>query len=207
MQGRDDPQADLWDVGSVVGHLLPEGGVFAFLAEHRSRLFLDETFEDLFTSRRGRPSIPGPVIAAVLVLQTLHNLSDREAADAARFDLRWKAACGFALDAGGFHPSVLTYWRHRLAASARPDRIFEAVAQVIAETGVIRGKGRRAVDSTILDDAVARQDTVTQLVAQIRKQNELVAEGAKRPRADGSATVAPAEPPGATAPTRRTQTP
>jgi hypothetical protein len=23
MQGRDDPQADLWDVGSVVGRLLP----------------------------------------------------------------------------------------------------------------------------------------------------------------------------------------
>ena len=32
-----------------------------------------------------------------------------------------------------------------------------------------RGKTRRALDSTILDDAVARQDTVTQLIAQIRR--------------------------------------
>ena len=174
VQGRDDPQRDLWDVESVAGHLLPQGGVFAFLAEHRGRLFPDEAFADLFSSRRGRPSIPGPVIASVLVLQTLHNLSDREAADAARFDLRWKAACGFALDAPGFHPSVLTYWRKRLAASDRPDRIFDAVAQVITETGAVRGKGRRAVDSTILDDAVARQDTVTQLVAQVRRVGRLV---------------------------------
>lgn len=174
MQGRDDPQADLWDVGSVAGHLLPEGGVFSFLAEHRSDLFPDAMFEDLFGSRRGRPSIPGPVIASVLVLQTLHNLSDRETAEAVRFDLRWKAACGFALDAPGFHPSVLTYWRRRLAVSDRPGRVFDAVTQVVEATGVVRGKKRRALDSTILDDAVARQDTVTQLIAQIRGVGKVV---------------------------------
>ena len=33
----------------------------------------------------------------------------------------------------------------------------------------VSGRRRRAVDSTILDDAVARQDTVTQLIAQIRR--------------------------------------
>jgi hypothetical protein len=33
----------------------------------------------------------------------------------------------------------------------------------------VAGKQRRALDSTILDDAVARQDTVTQLIAQIRR--------------------------------------
>ena len=34
---------------------------------------------------------------------------------------------------------------------------------------MLTGKNRRALDSTILDDAVATQDTVTQLVAVIRK--------------------------------------
>lgn len=156
-------------MGSVAGHLLPGGSVFAFLAEHRGRLFPDAFFEDLFASGRGRPSIPAPVIASVIVLQTLHNLSDRETVEALTFDLRWKAACGIALDAPGFHPSTLTYWRRRLAASARPHRVFEVVAQVVAETGALRGKTRRALDSTVLDDAVARQDTVTQLVAQVRR--------------------------------------
>lgn len=169
MQGEADGQRELLDVESVAGHLLPAGSVFAFLAEHRSRLFPADLFADLFPSGRGRPSIPPEVIASVIVLQTLHGYSDREAADAVTFDLRWKAACGYAVDASGFHPTTLTYWRRRLAASDRPQRIFDAVREVITQTGVVAGKQRRALDSTVLDDAVARQDTVTQLIAAIRR--------------------------------------
>jgi hypothetical protein len=40
---------------------------------------------------------------------------------------------------------------------------------VVAQTGVLAGKTRRALDSTVLDDAVATQDTVTQLIAAIRR--------------------------------------
>jgi hypothetical protein len=40
---------------------------------------------------------------------------------------------------------------------------------VAGETGVLRGRRRRAVDSTILADAVATQDTVTQLVSAVRR--------------------------------------
>jgi IS5 family transposase len=169
MQGRDHGQRQLLDVEALAGHLLPAGSVFAFLAQLRHDLFPDDAFEDLFPSGRGRPSVPADVIAAVMVLQTLHNLSDRETADAVTFDLRWKAACGFALTQTAFHPTVLTYWRRRLAASERPHRIFEAVSEVIAKSGALSGRKRRALDSTILEDAVARQDTVTQLIAQIRR--------------------------------------
>lgn len=169
MQGEADRQRELLDVESVAGHLLVPGSVFAFLAQHRHRLFPATMFADLFPSGRGRPSIPPEVIASVIVLQTLHGLSDREAADAVTFDLRWKAACGYAIDAAGFHPTTLTYWRRRLAASDRPQRIFEAVREVIAQSGAVAGKQRRALDSTVLDDAVARQDTVTQLIAAIRR--------------------------------------
>jgi IS5 family transposase len=169
VQGHSDDQRELLDVESVAGHLIKPGSVFAFLAEHRSRLFPLELFADLFPSRRGRPSVPGEVIATVLVLQALHGLSDREAVEALTFDLRWKAACGLAVTDTAFDPSTLTYWRRRLAASTHPDRIFEVVATVIAETGAVAGKTRRALDSTILDDAVARQDTVTQLIAAIRR--------------------------------------
>ena len=169
MQGRSEDQRDLLDVESVAGHLLPAGSVFAFLAEHRHRLFPDAMFDDLFPSGPGRPSVPPDVMASVIVLQTLHGLSDRDAADAVTFDLRWKAACGIAIDAVAFHPSTLTYWRRRLAASDRPHRIFEVVRELIVETGAVRGRNRRALDSTVLDDAVARQDTVTQLIAAVRR--------------------------------------
>jgi hypothetical protein len=169
VQGRFDPQRELLDVESVAGHLLPEGGVFAFLAAHRHDLFPEELFSDLFPSGRGRPSVPVEQIAAVIVLQTLHGLSDREAAEALTFDLRWKAACGLAVPDTGFHPTTLTYWRRRLARSTAPNRIFDAVKAVVAETGVLTGKTRRALDSTVLGDAVATQDTVTQLIAAIRR--------------------------------------
>jgi hypothetical protein len=168
VQGRADGQREILDVESVAGHLLPEGGVFAFLAAHRSELFPDEMFDDLFKAG-GRPSIPAAVVASVIVLQTLHGLSDTEAVEAVTFDLRWKAACGLAVTARGFHPTTLTYWRRRLARSAHPNRIFEVVRQVVAATGVLTGKTRRALDSTVLDDAVATQDTVTQLIAAVRR--------------------------------------
>ncbi len=169
MQGRSDGQRELLDVESVAGHLLKPGSVFSFLAGHRRELFPDDLFSDLFPSGRGRPSVPADVMAAVITLQALHGLSDSETVDAVTFDLRWKAACGLPVTAAAFHASTLTYWRRRLAASDRPNRIFDAVRQVVAETGVLTGKTRRALDSTILDDAVATQDTVIQLIAAIRR--------------------------------------
>jgi len=167
------------DVDSVSGHLLPPGSVYAFLAEHRRELFPDAMFADLFPSARGRPSEPADVVAAVLVLQALEGRSDREAAEALTFDLRWKAACGWPVGAAAFHPTVLTYWRRRLAASDRPQRIFDAVREVVQATGALSGKMRRALDSTVLEDAVATQDTVTQLVASIRRVARTVPGGAE----------------------------
>jgi IS5 family transposase len=174
VQGRSDPNRELLDAGALVGHLVPAGTVHRFLAEHRQRLFPDELFADLFPSGRGRPSVPADVIATVLVLQSLEGLSDRDAVQAVRTDLRWKVATGLALDDEGFHPTVLTLWRNKLRASGRPERVFDAVREVIAETGVLKGKVRRALDSTILDDAVATQDTVTQLIAAIRRVRRLI---------------------------------
>jgi transposase len=157
------------DTAALVGHLVPGGSVYAFLAEHRHDVFPDGMFVDLFASGRGRPSVPGEVIASVLVLQTLQDYSDAEAMAALRCDLRWKVACGLPIDHEGFHPTTLTVWRNRLRRSDRPDRIFEAVREVVRATGVLKGKTRRAVDSVVFDDAVATQDTVTQLIAAVRR--------------------------------------
>lgn len=174
MLGREGMDRTFLDASSVVGHLVDPGSMFAFLAADRGELFPDELFADLFPSSKGRTSIPGPVMATVMTLQTLHDYSDRETAEAVRCDLRWKVACGLALDDAGFDPSTLVYWRRRLAKSDRPHRINEAVKDVIEATGILHGRRRRAVDSTILADAVATQDTVTQLIAAIRRVARLV---------------------------------
>jgi IS5 family transposase len=174
MQGKSDPNAEFLDAGVLCRHLVPDDSVHAFLADHRQELFPDELFADLFVSGRGRPSVPGDVVATVMVLKALEGLSDRDAATALRTSISWKVAAGLALDDPGIHYSVLTYWRARLGQSQRPERMFDAVRAVIAETGVLKGKTRRALDSTLLDDAVATQDTVTQLVSAIRRVRRLV---------------------------------
>jgi len=181
MQGSSDPNRQLMDATALVGHLVRPGTVYALLAEHRHRLFPDEMFADLFASARGRPSVPADVIATVMVLQSLEGFSDRDAIEALRTDLRWKVAAGLRLDDEGFHPTVLTLWRNKLRASDRPKRIFGAVAAVIGESGVIAGKTRRVLDSTVLDDAVVRQDAIMQLVAQIRKVRRLIGEARRVP--------------------------
>jgi hypothetical protein len=170
MQGFERADRELLDAAALAGHLVPAGSMFAFLAAHRAEVFSDADYADLFALRGvGRPSIPATQMAAVMTLQALHDYSDRETAEAVRFDVRWKVAIGAALDDPGFDPSSLVYWRNRIARSARPHRVNDAVRKVIEQTGVLRGRRRRAVHSTILADAVATQDTVTQLVAAIRR--------------------------------------
>ena len=157
------------DVWQMCRELIPAGSVFAFLAEHREVLFPAGMFADMYPSPNGRPSLPPQVLAATVVLQALEGVSDFEAVQALRCDLRWKAACGLGLLDAGFDPSLLTYFRRRLARSADPGRLFGRVRRVVAETGVLAGRQRRALDSTVLDDAVATQDTVTQLIAAVRR--------------------------------------
>jgi len=167
------------DVWVTCRELIPAGSVFAFLAEHREALFPASMFADMYPSPNGRPSMPPQVLAAAVVLQALLGRSDFEAVQELRCDLRWKAACGLGLYDTAFDPSLLAYFRRRLARSARPNRIFEAVREVVHGTGVLKTRQRRALDSTVLDDAVATQDTVTQLVAAVRRVIREVPGGAQ----------------------------
>lgn len=102
MQGANDPNRELLDAAALCGHLVPAGSVPAFLAEHRHRLFPDELFADLFPSGRGRPSVPGDVVATVMVLQSLEGLSDRDAINQLRTNIAWKVACGLPPTTGAF---------------------------------------------------------------------------------------------------------
>jgi IS5 family transposase len=153
----------------ILGDRLRLGSLYRLLADHGDRLFPDDYFADLYkVSSRGRPTVPARVLATVMVLQAFEGLSDREAADRLEVDLRWQAAAGVDTGAETFHPTVLVGQRNRLRASARPRRLFEDTKVVARQAGVLRGRAR-VLDSTPVYDAVATQDTVTQLRAAIRK--------------------------------------
>ncbi len=167
--GRANVQQRFENPREILGDRLKEGSIYRLLADHGQRLFGDDYFADLYTeSARGRPTIAARVMASVMVLQAFEGLSDAEAVDRLSFDLRWQAACGVDTGYVAFHPTSLVGQRNRLRASERPRRLFEDTKVVAKETGAMKNRAR-VLDSTPLHDAVATQDTVTQLRAAIRK--------------------------------------
>jgi Transposase domain (DUF772) len=167
--GRSDGQARFDDAAMLLGEQLKPGSVYRLLAEHGDELFGDDYFADLFkVSRLGRPTVAARTVATVMLLQAHEGLSDGEAVDRLAFDLRWKAAAGLPVGSESFHPTVLVGMREWLRGSDRPRRLFEDVTVAARSAGLLRGR-RRVFDSTSLYDAVATQDTVTQLRAAIRK--------------------------------------
>ena len=165
--GHAPTQADLFRTTAAFceGRVAPDS-VYALLHRECHRLFPDTLFADLFTDV-GRRSVPPMIVAVVMVLQRLGGLSDREAVERFAFDVRWKyAAGGLPFDHPGFSHTVLVDMRARLAASARPKRIFEVALDAAREAGLV-GR-RRVLDSTALYDAVTTMDTVSLLRSGIR---------------------------------------
>ncbi len=143
--------------------------MYRLLAEEGERLFPHGYFADLYKeSVRGRSMVPARVVATVMVLQSLEGLSDREACDRLERDLAWQAAAGADAGCVAFHPTVLVGQRNRLRGSQRPKRFLEDT-KVVAHQAQVMGNRVRVLDSTPIFDAVATQDTVTQLRAAIRK--------------------------------------
>src|SRR5918912_818891 len=147
--------------GFCEGRLAPNS-IYAVLHRECRALFPDEMFAE-----DGRRSVPPMIVAVVMVLQRLEGLSDREAVERFAFDVRWKyAAGGLDFDHPGFVHTVLVDMRARLAASVRPDRIFERTVEVAAQAGLVGRK--RVLDSAPVYDAVATQDTITLIRSAIR---------------------------------------
>jgi hypothetical protein len=168
--GRASQQLDLLDpVSRFCEQTLPDSSIYMFLHRQRDVLFPDEMFADLFAAI-GRRSVPPSVVAAVMVLQRLEGLSDREATDRFTFDARWRYAAGVGGWDGdgrsGFAHTVLVDMRERLRRSDRPDRVFEVALDAARAAGLI-GR-RRVLDSTPLYDAVATMDTVTLIRSAVR---------------------------------------
>jgi Transposase DDE domain/Transposase domain (DUF772) len=165
--GISPRQSDLFaTTTSFCGSRVQADSIYGLLHRQCFELFPDEMFADLFTDV-GRRSVPPMIVAVVMVLQRLEGCSDREAVDRFAYDLRWKyAAGGLDFDYPGFVHTVLVDMRARLAASERPERVFEVTLAAARQAGLV-GR-RRVLDSTALFDAVATMDTVTLIRSAIR---------------------------------------
>ena len=80
-------QVGLFDAAVVMGPL-PEGSFFALLEQHGDRIVRDQDFVACYPSRMGRPSIPPSLLAKVMLMQHRTGVSDEQAMECVRWDLR-----------------------------------------------------------------------------------------------------------------------
>jgi transposase len=164
----DAAQQGFFDA-SWCGNVVPRDCFYGLLAEHGERIVSDSDFADCYAARRGRPSIPPSILAKVLLLAYRCGLSDRQAMEAVRFDLRWKVALGLPLDHEGFHPTSLVRFRARLLLHGKERVVFERSLGLARELGLLKERVEQVVDSTPMLGAAATQDTVTLVRSGVRR--------------------------------------
>lgn len=172
MMGKGDPQLSFtsleylssWEGRPVV----PHDSIYAALGRDQE-IFRDELFAGIYGST-GHPSKSPSLLAKVLVLQFLENVSDREAEARARYDLRWKAALGIELGTSGFDATTLSKFRTRLLLFQQERVVFERILEVAVEKGLLAQKQvTQIMDSTFTLGAASVQNTYALIRSATRK--------------------------------------
>jgi transposase len=140
----------------------PHGTTAMWVRDHLDGLWSDEDFASWY-SRDGRPGLSPAQLATVCVLQFLLNLSDRQAAEAVRCRIDFKYALAMELDDPGFHHSVLTDFRDRLAEDDHADLLLSLALERMRTAGLLKERGRQRTDSAQVL-AAARELTRLELI-------------------------------------------
>lgn len=102
----------------------------------------------LYCPTNGRPADDPVCLLGVLLLQFVERMSDRQAAEAFCYDLRWRLALHLPETESGFDPSLLPRFRRRLLAGQRERMAFDAVLELLVSHGWIPRRSKQRLDST-----------------------------------------------------------
>lgn len=125
----------------------PRGNLAIRIRDVLGEVYGDARFASAFAVA-GRPAVSPGQLMMVTVLQYADNLTDRQAADAARDRMSWKYALGLELDDPGFDASVLSEFRTRLVEHAATAIALDVLLERLAGLGLVKAGGRQRTDST-----------------------------------------------------------
>lgn len=168
MLGRHNPQRSLFGT-QYLPHPVPADSFYARMGALSDVLFPDDDLAAMYCLDNGRPSLPPSLMNGVLLLQFYDDVSDEEAVERLKYDLRWKVALDLSLDFAGFHPTSLTKYRNRLVENNQERYAFDRFIAVARAAGFIPDRVTLLSDTTDVRGAGAVQDTYTLLRKGIRK--------------------------------------
>jgi len=116
--------------------------IFPLLETYRGRL------QPLYCADNGRPAWDPVRLLGVLILQFVLRLPDRQAAEAAQYDLRWRLALHLGTQDATFDPSLPVVFRNRLVKHEQEGLAFTAVLEYLVAQGWVPKRSRQRLDST-----------------------------------------------------------
>jgi len=172
MLGHRDPQRRLFATATLLGDdQLDRMGFFGRLAREGYGLFKDDDFAVLYCVDNGRPSAPPSLLALATLLQYYTGVSDAEAVERCRFDLRWKSALHLdtnSIDAP-FAKSTFQAFRARLTLHEQEGILFEKSIREAKVAGLLPGNLRLSLDTSPVRGRGAVKDTYNLLSDAIGK--------------------------------------
>jgi len=124
----------------------PKGNRYIRLREVLGTIFDDSEFADLFP-QRGQPAKAPWRLGLVCLVQSMEDLTDRQAADAVRSRMDIKHLLGLELTDPGFDLSVLSEFRTRLIEHQAEYRLFTLLVEKLSEQGYLKKQGSQRTDS------------------------------------------------------------
>ena len=168
MLGQRNLQRSFFDANSLPNQV-PSDSFYGRMGAVSEILFCDADLAEMYCADNGRPSLPPSMMSGVLLLQYYDDVTDGEAVERVKYDLRWKVALHLPLDYAGFDPSSMSVYRRRLLENGKERYAFDRFLEVGREAGFIPDKVSLLVDTTAVKSAGAVQDTYTLLRKGLRK--------------------------------------
>ena len=133
---------------------------YGWLATEGPRVYPDLEFRDFYVLDNGRKSVPPSQMIRMVLLQWHDKVSDEEAVERTKYDLRWKTALGIEDHEALCAKFTLQTFRSKLALSARGRAILDRSVKACREAGVLRSpKIRASVDTSPILGRGAVKDT------------------------------------------------